>query len=56
MRPQGVNDSDSPDPTTMRHRRKTMPYRRDAIASPWRLCRIAAFTLSFVLLQSTALV
>src|SRR5262245_15719347 len=57
MRPQGVNDSDSRDPAAMRHRRKTMPDRRDTvIASPWRLCRLAAFTLSFVLLQSTALV
>jgi hypothetical protein len=33
-----------------------MPHRRDAVASPRRLCRLVAFTLSFVLLQSTALV
>ena len=57
MRPQGVNYFDSSEPAAPRHRRKMMPRRRDAvIASPWRLSRLAAFTLSFVLLQSTALV
>ena len=56
MRPQGVNYFDSPEPAAPRHRRKMMPRRRHAvIASPWRLCRLAAITLSFVLLQSTAL-
>lgn len=50
MRPQGVNHFDSSDAEA--------PYRRDAaiVSVPLRLCRLATFTLSLVLLQSTALV
>jgi hypothetical protein len=50
MRPQGVNHFDSLEAEAPRRRGAAI------VSAPWRLCRLATFTLGFVLLQSTALV